>query len=146
MQTERIVRGKLHRAPACRHGVIQPVQRAVDLAEITQVERDIDAVLDCLFNLGHGFIQPPQAKCHQAGQMQAVGLVRRDGEDMVEQPVGFLQLAGALILCRDREQFDQGNGHPHIAQALRHGPRRGHEARVGRGILQVARGYCRGHA
>ena len=25
MQTEGIVRGKLHRASACRHGVIQPV-------------------------------------------------------------------------------------------------------------------------
>ena len=144
VQAQGIVRGKLHRAPARRHRVVQAVQRAVDLAEITQVERDIDAVLDCLFNLGHGFIQPPQAKCHQAGQMQAVGLVRRDGEDVAEQTVGFLQIAGPLVSCRDREQFHQGNPHPYIAHTLQHGARRGHQARAGRGILQVA-GWRRGH-
>ena len=110
VQRHRIARRELGGAPPGRQRIIKPAERAVELADIAQIERRIGRQRHGALHQRQRLGQRLAAEGENPGEVQHVGLVRRGRQRMARQPLRLLQPAGPLELIGNGEDLAERDG------------------------------------
>ncbi len=97
VERDRALAGRLRRVVAA--------EALVHGAEVAPVERRVDAVLQRAFDQRRGLGDAAAAERDEAGEVQCIRLLRRDGERPSEQRVRVVEPVGALVFLGDAQHL-----------------------------------------
>ena len=111
LQAQRIGRRQCDGAPPGFERFVETAEHAVDFADVAQIERRIDAVGERALHQIERALRIAEAERHDAGEMERVGFFGVGGEDVIEEALGVVEAAAALILVGDAQHFAKRQRH-----------------------------------
>jgi hypothetical protein len=112
VQAKGIARRQDRSLPGSHQRLVKPAQSTIYLADIAQVEWCGYAMRERSFHVIEGLAPVAHLKRHDAGQVQCLGMVWRDRQNVIQQMSGIGQAASVLVFTGDAEHLScrHGNG------------------------------------